>query len=291
MSSLGVSQLNFQDTAEIAKNFATGFGGKLIGSIAGILLIITVLKHTFYLVRVGQRAVLLRGGLPVLKKNGETLRRLSLVCSVLRLWRLAALFADLSTWRKSRQIGIYKVKRPGRIGMKIPGWHEVEKVNVQNRVQQLAAFNADCKDGQRHVNAQFITRVPCDDDGPEYADYPARTIIYSSEADDMFESDGGTALLNILESAEAENRNNERWLRDEVNEQVGDEFDRCGYLLLRVNLRARALTPIQKAIDAFAPKPAEPESEETKERENDNVRTLPHPLVMTTALTDVANSS
>ncbi len=230
----------------------------------------------------------MRGGMPVLKQNGRLLYVCSTIGEMIRLRRLSALFVELSEWRKSKQVGTYKVKRPC-IGAKCPGLYDIVKVNVQNRVQQLAAFNADCPDGQRHVNAQFITRVPCDDDGPEYADYPARSIIYSSEADDMFESDGGTALLDILETAKAETRKDKQWLREKVNEQVGDEFDRCGYQLIRVNLRARALTPIQKAIDAFGPKSADPES--TEDEEKTNVFELPHPLVMTAALTDVANDS
>lgn len=287
MSSPVVSQFNFQDIGGKTKSFAGSFGGKLIGSIAGILLIITVLKSTFYIVKVGHRGVLMRGGMPVAKQNGRLLARCSTLCRTLRLKRWADLLAELSDWRKSKQIGKYKVKRPG-IGVKFPGWYDVEKVNVQNRVQQLTAFDADCPDGQRHISAEFITRVPCDDDGPEYADYPARSIIYSSEADDMFESDGGTALLDILESAPAATRQDKQLLRDKVNELVGEEFDRCGYLLLRVNLRARALTPIQKAINAFGPEQVMPES---VAEETNNVIELPHPVVFAAALPDLLKES
>lgn len=289
MSSPVVSQLNFQELGGKAKSFAGSFGGKLIGSIAGILLIITVLKSTFYIVKVGHRGVLMRGGMPVLKQNGRLSARCAIVCRFLRLRKLAGVLMDFSEWRRSKQVGKYKVKRPG-IWVKFPGWYDVEKVNVQNRVQQLAAFDADCPDGQRHINPQFITRVPCDDDGPEFADYPARSIIYSSEADDMFESDGGTALLDILESASAAERKDKQQLLDKVNELVGEEFDRCGYLLLRVNLRARALTPIQKAIDAFAPKQPAPDTAETAE-EIDNVIELPHPVVLATAVPGLSSSS
>lgn len=289
--SLPVASFNFQDAGEKAKQFAGGFGGKLIGSIAGILLIITVLRSTFYIVKVGQRGVLMRGGMPVLKRNGRRLHSLSLMSRFVRLYRLADFLEELSEWRKSKQVGSYKVKRPG-IWVKFPGWYDVEKVNVQNRVQQLATFNADCPDGQRHINPQFITRVPCDDDGPEFADYPARSIIYSSEADDMFESDGGTALLDILETVTAEERKSKQLLLDKVNELVGEEFDRCGYLLIRVNLRARALTPIEKAIKAFGPTPTPAdEAEERSEVETAKVIELPHPIITATSLPDLAQNS
>lgn len=286
MGSPVASQLNIQEAGSKLSQMAGSFGGKLVGSIAGILLIITVLKSTFYVVKVGQRGVLMRGGMPVLKQNGRTLHRMSVLSRFIRLQRLSTLLSELVEWRKTKQVGMYKVKRPG-IRIKFPGWYDVEKVNVQNRVQRLAEFEVDCPDGQRHIEAELITRVPCDDDGPEFADYPARSIIYSSEADSMFESDGGTALLDVLERATEEERSNKQLLCDRVNGLVGDEFDRCGYTLLRVNLRSRALTPIQKAIDCFGPKPVTPESAGL---EPDNVIKLPHSIVMTTALPDVAQN-
>lgn len=279
--------LNLKEAIEKGQSVAGSMAGKIVGSIAGILLIVTVFKATFYMVKVGQRGVLMRSGKPVLKNHGQLCMMLSKMLATVRLRKLSELFADLGTWRKARQVGLYKIKRPG-IRMQFPGVYHVEKVNVQRRVQKITPFDVDAPDGQYHVMADMVTRVPCDDDGPDYADYPARSIIKSSEADDVFESWAGTTLLSVLESCSKEVRQDRQQLFELVNSEIAHEFDEVGYKLEGINLRNRSLTPIQKAINGFSP---EQPSEGHVGEEPNNVVQLPHPIVMTTALPDVAHNS
>jgi hypothetical protein len=274
---------------EKAGGAAGGIAGKIVGSLAGLLLIFAILKESFYKVKVGQRGVLMRSGKPVLKKNGRVCLALSKLFGSLRLRRLADLFADLGTWRKSRQVGLYKVKRPG-IGMKLAGWYDVIKVDVQRRVQKLDSFDADCPDGQRHFKPDLVTRVPCDDDGPEYHDYPALRIIHSYEADEIFESFGGNQLLTLLETVTAEVRNDRDALNALLIEKAGAEFERCAYLLEGVNLRQRSLTPIEKAIKAFGPQEDNSHVGEEPAEKSNVLPMLPHQVVMATALPDIAST-
>lgn len=269
----------------------SGIAKALTGA-AGLLLLVGVLKATFYVVKVGQRGVLMRGGMPVLKKDGHVYRELAYYCAILGLPSFVMWFEKRSLDRQLKQVGTYKIKRPG-IKVKFPGWYDVDKVNVQRRIQELKPFDVDCLDGQHHIVPELATRVPCDDDGPEFYDYPAISIINSSEADTMFESYAGTDLVSILEESDKELRKDRDQLRHLLNERVGSEFDRVGYLLEGVNLRERSLTSIQKAIDAFAPKPTDDVSSTDQDAEHkpDNVHELPHPIIMSVALSDaVANS-
>lgn len=289
--------LNLKEAIEKGQSVAGSMAGKIVGSIAGILLIVTVFKATFYMVKVGQRGVLMRSGMPVLKQNGKLLHSLAVTVLLLRIQRWQGysaavewLYEQIMWWawaRKRQQTGLYKIKRPG-IRMMFPGFYHVEKVNVQRRVQKITPFDVDAPDGQYHIMADMVTRVPCDDDGPDYADYPARSIIKSSEADDVFESWAGTTLLSVLESCSKEVRQDRQQLFELVNSEIAHEFDEVGYLLEGINLRNRSLTPIQKAINGFSP---EQPSEGHVGEEPDNVVQLPHPIVMTTALPDVAHNS
>lgn len=267
----------------------SGIAKALTGA-AGLLLLVGVLKATFYVVKVGQRGVLMRGGKPVLKQDGRIYRELSEWCAIFWLHSLAIWFAQLSARRQSRQVGTYKIKRPG-VKIKFPGWYDVDKVNVQRRIQELKPFDVDCLDGQHHIVPELATRVPCDDDGPEFYDYPAISIINSSEADTMFESYAGTDLVSILEESDKALRNDRERLRVLLNDRVGTEFDRVGYLLEGVNLRQRSLTTIQKAIDAWGP--TQPSAEEADESHElpDNVVDMPHPIVMSVALNEAGLNS
>lgn len=288
-----VASFNFQGATDKAQQAAGSFGGKLIGSIAGILLLVTVLKSTFYVVKVGERGVLMRGGLPVLKHNGRLFYLLGDTCAVLRLYRLTTWFIRAGDWRKRKQVGLYKVKRPG-IRMKFPGWYDVEKVNIQKRIQKLPEFTVDCPDGQRMFNIDLVTRVPCDDDGPEFADYPAKKIINSSEADDVFESYCGMALVSAFELAQETERSNQVWLLNHVNREAGMDIDRVGYVLERISQRSRSFTSIQVAVNNF--KPEQPPgiqsgSADLAQEEKGTILSLPHPLVTATALGEELSSS
>jgi hypothetical protein len=229
--------------------------------------------------------------MPVSKKNGRVFFFLAKLCRVKLLLHLYVLFNALGGMRMRRQVGQYKVKRPG-IWVKFPGWYDVDKVNVQKRIQKLPAFTADCKDGQRRFEIDLVTRVPCDDDGPGFADYPALKIINSSEADDVFESFCGTALLDLFELADKADRDSREWLLRSVDEAVGDELRRVGYFLEGVNQRSRAFTGIEKAIQAFGPpspnEPSQVVSDEDNQTDGVVVQMphLPHPIATAIALGD-----
>lgn len=269
--------------------------GKALTGAAGLLLLVGVLKATFYVVKVGQRGVLMRGGQPVLKNDGRCYAYLAEICTSLWIPSFALWFAGRAALRQSRQVGTYKIKRPG-VKVMFPGLYGVDKVNVQQRIQELRPVDVDCLDGQHHIVPELVTQVLCDDDGPEFYDYPARSIIKSSEADQVFESFAGTELLSILEnSTKAQRQNREELLQKLVDTKVAQQIDEVGYVLKGVNLRQRSLTPIQKAIDAFAPQPiqnndAEQDDATLKEIPN-NVLDMPHPIVMAVALPDIANNS
>lgn len=272
---MGLPIANLQDAGSLGGKAMTGTFGKLIGSVAGLLLLIKLVSESFFFVPVGYRGVLKHGGQPIKRRSGK---------------QVGPIFVK---WLGPRT-GPYKIKYKG-VGMKIPFYTTVEKVNIQQRIQHLPKFIADCPDGQREIDADLATRIPCELDGPEFADYPARVVIKSSEADQVFESYCGTALVDVLETAEKTERDNREWLRDSVNSIVGEDVDAVGYLLEGVNLRSRALTPIQKAIDGFSPPKAPAyesySSDNLEADENSNVVLLPHPMVITTALGQIAEPS
>jgi regulator of protease activity HflC (stomatin/prohibitin superfamily) len=255
---MGLPIGNLREATSAGGNFMTGTFGKLLGGAAGLLLLIKLVSETFYFVPVGFRGVKLRGGHPIRK----------------RAWRKIGPIA----FRCGRRTGPYKIKRGG-VGMKIPFYHTVEKVNIQERTQVLRRITADCPDGQREFDIELITRIPCEMDGPEFADYPARVVITSSEPDQIFESYARTALRTVLKVATTDQRDDEEWLTNYVNERSGKKFDRVGYRLLDVNLGEDSLTAPAVVAKYFSPKweqyhPDESARPETPV-ETDNVYPLP----------------
>lgn len=253
---MGMSLANLQEASNPVGKVMTGTFGKLIGSFAGILLLIKLMSEMFYFVPVGYRGVKLRGGQPIRRRTRRQIGPVVLP-------------------RLGPRTGPYKIKQRG-VGIKIPFYHSVEKVNIQQRIQVLTPFIAECRDGQRHFNVELVTRIPCEQDGDSYADYPARVVIASSEPDQVFESYTGSALMAILEGASPSQRNNRTWLRDEVNAHVSEDIARVGYLLEGVNLRNRALTSVQVAVNAFGPQPLASSADDS---DIDNVVQLPHPVI------------
>lgn len=258
---MGAPMTFFQDKAESVMQGGGSTLGKLIGSVAGILLLIKIISESFYIVPVGYRGVIMHGGQPIRRRVGK------------RIGPFIVLGVGPRT-------GPYRIKAKG-IGIKIPFYTTVKMVDIQERTQDLPPEPVDCPDGQRLVTAQLVTRIPCELDGPEYADFPARVVIRSNEPDQMFESHVGAALVQVLESASRAERNDRTWLTNAVNTIAVEDTDRVGYILERINLRSRALTPIQKAINSFGP----PQVPEALPGENDtsNVVALPHPVVLATA--------
>lgn len=120
---MGFQIANIQDAGRAGGNFMTGTFGKLLGGAAGLLLILKLVTESFYFVPVGFRGVILRGGQPVRKRE----------------WRKIGPFA----LRCGPRTGPYKIKHRG-IGVKIPFYHTVEKVNVQERTQVLREIIVDC---------------------------------------------------------------------------------------------------------------------------------------------------
>lgn len=270
---LPIADLQDMSGSSSLSGFMTGTFGKLLGGAAGLLLIIKLVTESFYFVPVGHRGVKLRGGHPIRKREWRKFGPIALRCGP--------------------RTGPFKIKRGG-IGIKIPFYHNVEKVNIQERSQVLRQFIAECPDGQRKLELELITRIPCELDGPDYADYPARVVITSSEPDQIFESYAGTALRKVLKVADAKQRDDQEWLTSKINEKASSKFDRVGYRLLDVNLREDALTPIGLAVqawdgkyEAYAPDESiETESDQTK---GDNVYPLPHPVVVGTVDLGLSN--
>lgn len=254
-------------------SFLTGTFGKLLGGAAGLLLIIKLVTESFYFVPVGHRGVKLRGGHPIRKREWRRFGPIALRCGP--------------------RTGPYKIKRGG-IGVKIPFYHNVEKVNIQERTQVLREIIADCPDGQRKFAVELITRIPCELDGLDYADYPARVVITSSEPDQIFESYARKALRTVLKVATAAQRDDDEWLTKYVNEKASKKFDRVGYQLLDVNVGEDPLTPAAVVARYFSPKwdvyhPAEaPEPEESlqtgRPSMGDNVFPLSAPVLSAAGL-------
>lgn len=230
---MGLQIANLQEAGKASGNFMTGTFGKLLGGAAGLLLIIKLVTESFYFVPVGHRGVKLRGGQPVRKREWRKLGPIALRCGP--------------------RTGPYKIKRAG-VGMKIPFYHNVEKVNVQERTQILRQITADCPDGQRKFDIEVITRIPCELDGADYADYPARVVITSSEPDQIFESYARKTLRTVLTTATPEQRDDDEWLTEYVNEKSGKKFDRVGYRLLDVNICEDPLTPAATVAKYFSQK-------------------------------------
>lgn len=246
------------------KMFSGGAGsviGKLVGSVAGIILLIKLITEAFYNTPVGYRTVLEHGEQPIRRRAGVQIGRFRI------------------PW-VGPKTGPYKIKTR-RVGMKLPFYTTAKKVCIQKRIQILPPFIVDCPDGQFEFSAELATRIPCEEiDGRDYADYPARVVIASSEPDQVFESYAGSALMEVLEQSDKDARNNRQWLCDSVNEISGDAIEEVGYILEGINVRSRARTAIQKAIDEFGFK--EPQS--TFGDTGDNVVELPHPIVTAVAL-------
>jgi hypothetical protein len=291
---MGLPIADLRDMGQAGGNFMTGTFGKMLGGAAGLLLIIKLVTETFYFVPVGHRGVKLRGGHPIPKKNGVRTLAVGRAFLAARLYTLAWIFLCFAQWRKGRQVGTYKTKRGG-IGMKIPFYHTVEKVNIQERTQVLRQTTVDCPDGQRKFDAELITRIPCELDGAEYADYPARVVITSSEPDQIFESYARKALRKILKVATANQRDDDEWLTDGINKKAGKKFDRVGYMLLDANLCEDPLTPSAVVARYFSPKWDLYHPEGSVEPElpvqNGNVYELPHPAALAAAGLDLEAES
>jgi hypothetical protein len=251
------------------KMFSGGAGsvaGKLVGSVAGIILLIKLVTEAFYNTPVGHRTVLEHGEQPIRRRAGIQIGRFRI------------------PW-VGPKTGPYKITTR-RVGIKLPFYTTARKVCIQKRIQILPPFIVDCPDGQFEFVAELATRIPCELDGPEYADYPARVVIASSEPDQVFESYTGSALMEVLERSDKDARKNRQWLCDSVNEISGEAIEEVGYILAGINLRSRARTAIQKAIDEFGFK--EPQSSfghtEVRSPSGGNVLELPHPIVTAVAL-------
>lgn len=284
---MGIPIANLRDAGEMGGNFMTGTFGKLLGGAAGLLLIIKIVTESFYFVPVGHRGVKLRGGQPIPKKNGEQTSRIGRWCLFFRLYILAYIFLSFAAWRKGKQVGTYKIKRGG-VGMKIPFYHTVEKVNIQERTQVLRQTTVDCPDGQRRFDTELITRIPCELDGAEYADYPARVVITSSEPDQIFESYARKALRKVLKTATETQRDDDEWLTKRINQMASKKFDRVGYILLDANLCEDPLTPAAVVAQYFSPKWAAYHPTSSPKHEpsvgNDNVSFLPSPALAVAGL-------
>lgn len=200
----------------IAQGGAGGIG-KLLGSVAGIFLFVAILKVAFYKGEVGERVVVTRNGLPVKRRNGK-----------------------------------YKVKKPG-IGIKIPGYHGIEKVNVQEQSQRLPEIVAECSDGQYRAEVDLVFRYLCDIDGPECEDFPALTIIKTKEPAAVLVSRCSTAFRHALESTPPDGRDNHKLLLTKMNATIGKKLRKRGIVLLEVNVISCARTAIQVAVDGFTP--------------------------------------
>lgn len=145
-----------------------------------------------------------------------------------------------------------------------------------------------CPDGQRKFDIELITRIPCEQDGKEYADYPARVVITSSEPDQIFESYARKALRTVLKSASPEQRDDYDWLTECINRKVGHKFDRVGYLLLDVNLGEDPLTPVAVLAKYFPSRWNELHPESTSNApETGNVTALPVSTALTVAEVDL----
>lgn len=224
----------------IAQGGAGGFG-RLLGSVAGLLVIIAVLKSAFYIGHVGERILLTRNGKPITRRNGK-----------------------------------YKVRKPG-IGVKIPGYHGIEKVNVQEQSQRLPDITAECSDGQYRAEADLVFKYLCDEDDPEYEDYPALTIVKTKEPAQVFTSRCTKAFRVALEATPPDQRDDDKLLLQRMNAIIGETLLQRGITLLEVNIHSCARTSIQVAVDKFGP-----------EGTPNAVAILPHQFVMTTALDGVA---
>ncbi len=228
---------------EQAQHFLSGgagtIAGKLIGSVAGILLLAKVLQATFYVVKTGERGVLLRNGQPIMRRNGT-----------------------------------YKVRGPG-IGIKIPGYHGIEKVNVQEQSQRLPDIIAECADGQYRLEIDLVFKFLCEEDNPLFKDFPALTVIKTKEPAQVFISRCGRAARMAIESCSSSaQRNDSSRLLKKTNAVVGRKLHKRGLKLLEVNIISCSRTPIQVAADKFGPS------------EPSNVAALPHPIVTTTAFNE-----
>ncbi len=257
---MGTSIAGLQNLAgDMGNKLLSGGGstlGKMIGSVAGILLLMAVLKATFYIVKTGERCVLLRNGQPVVRRNG-----------------------------------MYKVRGPG-IGIKIPGYHGIEKVNIQEQSQRLPDIIAECQNGQLKLEVDVVFKYLCEEDNLKYLDAPAWTIVKTKEPAQVFISRTGRAVRLAVESCTSIERNDSSLLLRRVNDVVGKQLKRRGLKLLEINIISCSRTAIQVAADTFGPKPESTESYLEYEQ-GDNIRELPlpHPIVMTTALDGVAQNS
>lgn len=263
---MGLPIADLRDMGQAGGNFMSGTFGKLLGGAAGLLLIIKLVTESFYFVPVGFRGVKMRGGQPIRKRAWRKIGPVALRCG--------------------SRTGPYKIKRAG-VGIKIPFYHTVEKVNIQERTQILRQIIVDCPDGQRKFDAELITRIPCEIDGLDYADHPARVVITSSEPDQIFESYARAALRKVLKVANATQRDDEEWLTKNVNEKADKKFSRVGYRLLDVTLGEDPLTPAAVVARYFSPKwdLYHPESSELPDSETslNNVYELPHPTALAAA--------
>lgn len=227
-----------------------GFIGKFISSVAGILVLITILRLTFYIIHSYECGVLFRRGEPIRKRVGR---------------RIGKFYIP----KIGPRTGELKVVGR-RIGIKRPGWDTLHKVDLRVHTMKLEQFEVDAPDGQLRVDADILTRVPWRTDGPEFWDYPVRHILASIDPGQQFESSCGKALNKVLKKLSPKKRQNDAVLKSKVDRLINEEIHAIGQILVRVNLRGDARVPMQIAVDAWPPTPTD----------SHTVLEMPHPVAL-----------